>query len=597
MPLVHGQVFAGYRILRLLGSGGMGEVYLAQHPRLPRRDALKVLGADVSANTEYRDRFNREAELASTLYHPHIVGVHDRGEYDGQLWISMDHVDGLDAAHLLAERFPHGMPPHEVTKIVTAVAGALDYAHGRGLLHRDIKPGNIMLTDDMQRILLTDFGIARSINDTSSLTATGFTVGTVAYAAPEQLMGQELDGRADQYALAATAYHLLTGSQPFPHSNPAVVISRHLNSTPPAVADTQPELAMFDSVLAKAMSKEPNGRYTNCTEFANALASMPIQRAGSTAAATSIPTAAAPQKASIKPNATRRGGSRKQPPKATRRISGFLRGLAVLAVCLLTAAVLVLVWPSKQDQNSVGNASPSAVPPPTFGAMRGFVEGYYADLPARPDAAWMKLDDHCKAQTGYTQFTDFWATIESVTVISTSPRDATSVVARLMYVRRDGTSDTEDRWLKMTSVDGTILLNESGTVEAVGDSTPAPPRGNPTEHPSMVPGCTDESNPGCLMPTNGPTIDQLLADSPEAHERPIVSGLRDQGYGYLDYGLVSQAWDRTCRTFGGAHGASRIAINDAKNELLGMRFTPAEADAIIGIALRVHEYPGIESCP
>lgn len=499
MPLVHGQVFAGYRILRLLGSGGMGEVYLAQHPRLPRRDALKVLGADVSANTEYRDRFNREAELASTLYHSHIVGVHDRGEHDDQLWISMDYVDGRDAAHLLSERFPHGMPPHQVTKIVTAVASALDYAHSRGLLHRDIKPANIMLTDDMQRILLTDFGIARSINDTSSLTATGFTVGTVAYAAPEQLMGQELDGRTDEYALAATAYHLLTGAQPFPHSNPAVVIGRHLNAKPPAVADTQPELAMLDPVLAKALSKEPNGRYTNCTEFANALASAPIQSAGSTAAATSIPTAATPRKASKTPNATRRNGSRKQPPKATRSIRGFLRGLAVLTVCLLTAAVLVLVWPSKQDQNRVGNASPSAVPSITFDAMRNFVEAYYADLPAHPDAAWAKLDEHCKAQTGYTQFTNFWATIEAVGVISIGPRDATSVVARLTYLRRDGTSDSEDRWLKISSADGTTLLNESGMVEnshvsSAPPSSPTPPTySEPTETAATGSPCSNQA--------------------------------------------------------------------------------------------------------
>jgi serine/threonine-protein kinase len=569
----------------------MGEVYLAQHPRLPRKDALKVLGADVSASAEYRDRFGREAELASTLYHSHIVGVHDRGEHEDQLWISMDYVDGRDAAHLLAERFPHGMSSHQVAKIVTAVASALDYAHSRGLLHRDVKPGNIMLTDDTQRILLTDFGIARSINDTSSLTATGFTVGTVAYAAPEQLLGQELDGRTDQYALAATAYHLLTGSQPFPHSNPAVVIGRHLNSTPPTVADTQPELALLDPVLAKALSKERNDRYANCTEFANALASAPIQSSGSTAAATKIPAAAAAQKASKTPTAKQRNGSRTPPSKETRRIRGFLRGLAVLTLFLLTAAVLVLVWPPRQDENRVGSASPAAAPSITFDAMRDFIHGYYADLPARPDAAWAKLDDHCKAQTGYTQFTDFWATIEAVGVISINPRDATSVVARLTYLRGDGTSDTEDRWLKMSSVDGTILLNESGRIEAVGGSTPAPPRGEPVDEvPTGVPTMTP-------TPSQSQTIDQLLADSPSARERPIVSGLSDQGYGYLDYGLANEAWDRACWSFGGAGGASRTAVNDAKNALLGMRFTPPEADAIIGIALRVHAQPGIDSCP
>ena len=237
MPLNNGEIFAGFRIIRLLGSGGMGEVYLVQHPRLPRRNALKVLPADVSADAEFRARFNREADLASTLYHPHIVGVHDRGEDNGQLWISMDYVDGLDAARLMVDRYPAGMPVDEVVRIVTAVASGLDYAHKQGLLHRDVKPANIMLThlDDEgeQRILLTDFGIARSVDDISGLTTTNMTVGTVAYSAPEQLMGEEIDGRADQYALAATTHHLLTGLQLFPHSNPAVAISRHLNAAPP----------------------------------------------------------------------------------------------------------------------------------------------------------------------------------------------------------------------------------------------------------------------------------------------------------------------------------------------------------------------------
>jgi serine/threonine protein kinase, bacterial len=180
MPLANGAVFAGYTILRLLGSGAMGEVYLAQHPRLPRRDALKVLPTAYTAAREYRERFNREADIAATLWHPHIVGVHDRGEFSGQLWISMDFVDGTDAACLLRERYPNGMPPQEVFEIVTAMASALDYAHQRDLLHRDVKPANILLArpeSGEQRILLTDFGIARWADDVSGLTATNMTVG------------------------------------------------------------------------------------------------------------------------------------------------------------------------------------------------------------------------------------------------------------------------------------------------------------------------------------------------------------------------------------------------------------------------------------
>jgi serine/threonine protein kinase, bacterial len=275
MPLADGATFAGYTIVRLLGAGGMGEVYLAQHPRLPRRDALKVLPATVSADDEYRERFHREADIAATLWHPHIVGVHDRGEYDGQIWISMDYVEGTDAAQMLRERYPNGLPEREVAAIVAAVADALDYAHERDLLHRDVKPANILLAHPNsgdQRILLADFGIARWVNDISGLTATNMTVGTVSYAAPEQLMGERLDGRADQYALAATAFHLLTGSPPFSSSNPAVVISQHLSAAPPAVGERKPELAGLDAVLAKAMAKDPKNRYERCADFARAFA-------------------------------------------------------------------------------------------------------------------------------------------------------------------------------------------------------------------------------------------------------------------------------------------------------------------------------------
>jgi serine/threonine protein kinase, bacterial len=275
MPLADGATFAGYTIVRMLGAGGMGEVYLAQHPRLPRRDALKVLATAVSADSEYRQRFNREADVAAALWHPHIVGVHDRGEYDGQIWISMDYVDGTDAGRLLRERYPNGMPKAEVIDIVTAVAEALDYAHERGLLHRDVKPANILLSHPESgdpRILLADFGIARWANDISGLTATNMTVGTLSYAAPEQLMGTQLDGQADQYALAATAFHLLTGTPPFQNSNPAVVISQHLSASPPAIGALRPDLSALDPVLAKALSKEPKDRFERCADFARALA-------------------------------------------------------------------------------------------------------------------------------------------------------------------------------------------------------------------------------------------------------------------------------------------------------------------------------------
>ncbi|MDV3126214.1 serine/threonine protein kinase [Mycobacterium sp. 21AC1] len=274
MPLAAGAMFAGYTIVRPLGSGGMGEVYLARHPRLPREDALKVLPAAISADGEYRERFNREADIAASLWHPHIVEIHDRGEDQCLLWISMDYVDGIDAARLLHERHRGGMSRHQVCEIVSAVADALDYAHQRGLLHRDVKPANILLAQpgtEHQRIMLADFGIARYADEVSGLTATNMTVGTVAYAAPEQLLGNDLDGRADQYALAATAFHLLTGKPPFEHSNPAVVISQHLSASPPSLTVHRPELAALDPVLGKALAKDPKDRFARCADFAQAL--------------------------------------------------------------------------------------------------------------------------------------------------------------------------------------------------------------------------------------------------------------------------------------------------------------------------------------
>ncbi|MEV0668704.1 serine/threonine-protein kinase [Mycobacterium sp. NPDC050441] len=276
MPLNTGDVFAGYTIQRLLGSGGMGEVYLAQHPRLPRQDALKIMPSSLTGDAQYRDRFNREADIAASLWHPHIVGLHDRGEYEGQLWIAMDYVDGTDASRHVRERHPGGMPLGEAVEIVAAIAEALDYAHERNLLHRDVKPANILLTGPevaRRRILLADFGVARRIDDISGITATNMAVGSMAYSAPEQLLGQAMDGRADQYALAASAFQLLAGHSPFHHSNPAVVISKQLNEPPPSLRTERPELAYLDEVMLKGMAKDRAGRYPLCGDFAKALAS------------------------------------------------------------------------------------------------------------------------------------------------------------------------------------------------------------------------------------------------------------------------------------------------------------------------------------
>ena len=275
----------------------MGQVYLVVHPRLPRQEALKVLSPELSGDPAYRMRFAREADLAAKLWHPNIVEVRDRGETDGQLWISMAYVEGNDAAELLRSKYPAGMPIEEVAAIVAAVASALDYAHDQDLLHRDVKPANIFLSTPSAagetRILLGDFGIARELSDTDGLTATNMTLGTVAYAAPEQLSGDPIDGRADQYALAATAYHLLTGAPLFPSTNPVAVISRHLQAPPPKVSAVKPDLAAVDAVLEIALSKNPADRFPRCGDFSRALSE--AAESGAAGHSSTAPTQEAPK--------------------------------------------------------------------------------------------------------------------------------------------------------------------------------------------------------------------------------------------------------------------------------------------------------------
>ncbi|MFI6041363.1 protein kinase [Nocardia sp. NPDC051321] len=271
MLLTSGAVFAGFTIERLLGQGGMGSVYLARHPRLPRQTALKLLNRELFTDTEVRARFEREADLAAQLDHPNIVAVYDRGTEDDQLWISMQYVDGVDAATVT----PRNLPPERAVQIIEGVAGALDYAHGMGVLHRDVKPANIMLARSSgghkERVFLTDFGIARLREDSTHLTQTGMFTATLAYASPEQMTGAHLDHRSDQYSLACALFWLLTGIAPFDSPAPADIIRGHLQWPPPSAAARRAGLPpALDTVLAVAMAKRPDQRFASCLDFAAA---------------------------------------------------------------------------------------------------------------------------------------------------------------------------------------------------------------------------------------------------------------------------------------------------------------------------------------
>ncbi|OXR47385.1 Serine/threonine-protein kinase PknJ [Nocardia cerradoensis] len=305
--LNNGDVFAGFTVERLLGQGGMGSVYLARHPRLPRLTALKLLNRELYTDAEIRARFEREADLCAQLDHPGIVAVYDRGVEDDQLWICMQYVDGVDAATVN----PLTLPPERAVQIVEGVADALDYAHGNGVLHRDVKPANILLARAVsgkgERVFLTDFGIARLREDSTHLTQAGMFTATLAYASPEQMTGVELDHRSDQYSLACALYWLLTGTGPFDSEHPTEVIRGHLQlPVPPASARRAGLSPAMDGVIARAMAKRASERFGSCREFAAAARAALTAPAGMPTASGAAPTMIRPGgPAPVQPNSAR----------------------------------------------------------------------------------------------------------------------------------------------------------------------------------------------------------------------------------------------------------------------------------------------------
>ncbi|MFE3541875.1 ADP-ribosylglycohydrolase family protein [Nocardia sp. NPDC059177] len=307
--LRHGEVFAGFVIERELGRGGMGAVYAARDRRLPRLTALKLMHRDLFTDFEVRTRFEREADLVAQLDHPNIITVYDRGIDEDRLWIAMQFVDGVDAAAVPVQQ----LGVERIAQILTQTASALDYAHRQGVLHRDVKPANILLSRTAgvgagfdERVLLTDFGIAKLLDETGGLTRTGQFTATIAYASPEQLSSAPLDGRGDQYSLACTVFRLLTGTGPFDAANPATVMLGHLNAPPPSASTRRATLPpAVDTVLAKAMAKNPAHRFPTCTDFATALTTA-LRRTPTTGPLPTTPPGPAPATIPAATNTARR---------------------------------------------------------------------------------------------------------------------------------------------------------------------------------------------------------------------------------------------------------------------------------------------------
>jgi serine/threonine-protein kinase len=260
-----------YRLEAVVGRGGMSVVYVAEDLRLGRKVAIKLLAPELAGDDRFRERFVRESELAASIDHPNVIPIYEAGEADGRLYIAMRYVAGTDLKALL--RREGALEPTRAVAIVKQLAAALDVAHVRGLVHRDVKPGNVLLTaeDGREHVYLSDFGVAKSASFATGLTTAGQRVGTIDYGAPEQIRGAGVDGRADQYSLGCLLFECLTGEVPFRRDTEVAVIYAHLRDEPQAVSGRLRAIPTdIDLVLARALAKRPGDRYESCRDLAAA---------------------------------------------------------------------------------------------------------------------------------------------------------------------------------------------------------------------------------------------------------------------------------------------------------------------------------------
>jgi serine/threonine protein kinase len=365
-----GTVFAGHRIEEVIGRGGASVVYLAEHLRLGRRVALKVLAPHLAEDEMFRERFIRESRIAAGLDHPNVVTVYDAGEVQDGLYISMRYVEGSDLGRILRDE--GALEPPRAILILSQVASGLDAAHAQGLVHRDVKPGNVLVESPgsvLERAYLSDFGISKRTTTGSGLTRTGQFVGTVDYVAPEQITGEPIDGRTDVYSLGCVLFQCLSGRVPFHADTEVATIYRQLNDAPPAV-ENFPETSGLNRVIAKALAKSKEDRFHSCsalveaarTEVSDASATEPVMRPRPVE-----------RKSAGAPGAGEEAVRSEAPTSVLDRPSGRRgRRLPFTIAAALTVAILVLVVTSaltgdgaETGEGLGGSTSPSTtVPPP-----------------------------------------------------------------------------------------------------------------------------------------------------------------------------------------------------------------------------------------
>lgn len=393
-----GTTFGKYKITGVLGKGGMGEVYEAYDNEIGRTVALKIIKSEYANDRTYRTRFERESHAAAMLQEPHVIPIHGFGEIDGSLFIDMRLVRGTDLQSLL-EKGP--LEPSRAVAIVSQVAAALDAAHAERLIHRDIKPQNIIVTP-ADFAYLVDFGIAEAKGDTR-LTAAGATIGSWAYMAPERFVGQEVTSAVDVYALTCVLYEAITGQMPFPVRSPDGLAAAHLNSPPPRPSITRQKVPpAFDDVIARGMAKEPDDRYGSAGALARA-ANRALQPTSPTALNPTQP-APAPQYPSWPPLPRSQFDSPVFPPsgpstgpepvigagKTTDRARWLLPTVIAVAAALVLGAVgIVIGLLAKMNSSPAPSAAP--VTPMTFpGAAPSETSSSpiaQVPIPSRPGAA------------------------------------------------------------------------------------------------------------------------------------------------------------------------------------------------------------------
>jgi serine/threonine protein kinase len=263
--------FGAYQNLELIGRGGMAEVYKSTNPTTGKLVAIKILPKALASETEFRQRFTREAQVVSQLEHPNIVRIFDSGEQDGQHYMVMEYLTGNDLNQLIKNNGRLSLA--QALPLIQQIASALDYAHMQGFVHRDIKPSNVLLDSDSTRAVLTDFGIAKVNNAHTVMTVTGYMLGTFDFIAPEQIQeASNVDGKADIYALGVMVYQMLTGELPFKHVNPGALLIAHLNQPAPDACEIQTDIPYhISSAIQQAMAKNPEERFATAEEFVRAM--------------------------------------------------------------------------------------------------------------------------------------------------------------------------------------------------------------------------------------------------------------------------------------------------------------------------------------